>query len=222
MTLLLFDIDGTLLLTGFAGVDAFEDSVKKMYNKSPGNVDFSGGLDSENARAWISGAGETPSEENLKTFRSHVEKRMPKSLGKCKGSVMPGIFPLLKKLDKMKISYGLLTGNWEKTGRMKLDFYNLNDYFEWGAWADDASTREALVPIALERAKENGWEETSNVWIVGDTHRDVETAHANNSKCLAVMTGCHNEKIKQRLIDSKPDVLVQDLSDTEKIIEIII
>ena len=63
---------------------------------------------------------------------------------------------------------------------------------------------------------------TGNVWIIGDTYRDVETAHANNAKCLAVMTGCHNEKIKQRLIDSKPDVLVQDLSDTEKIIEIII
>ena len=222
MTLLLFDIDGTLLLTGFAGVDAFENSVKKMYNKSPGNVDFSGGLDSENARAWISGTGEIPTEENLKIFKSHVEKRMPTSLEKCKGRVMPGVFSLLRKLDEMKISYGLLTGNWEKTGRMKLDFYNLNECFKWGAWADDASTREALVPIALERAKKHGWEENENVWIVGDTHRDVETAHANNVKCLAVMTGCHSKKIKERLINSKPDVLVKDLSDVEKIIQTII
>ena len=221
MTLLLFDIDGTLMLTGFAGVDAFEHSVKKMYQKSPGSIDFSGGLDSENARAWISGVGENPSSKDLGIFKSYVEQRMPTSLKKCQGDVLPGVFSLLEKLNELNISYGLLTGNWEKTGRMKLDFYGLNHFFKWGAWADDGSTREELVPVALQKAKENGWKKTQNIWIIGDTYRDVETAHANNAKCLAVMTGCHNDKIKQRLVNSKPDVLLENLSDTDRIIDLI-
>jgi phosphoglycolate phosphatase-like HAD superfamily hydrolase len=128
-------------------------------------------------------------------------------------TLMPGIAELLPELNRRPDIYlGLLTGNWQKSGRIKIDFFGLNSYFPFGAFADDASERADLVPIAMQRfADKYGINiKAHDVYVIGDTPADVHCTKPHGVVSVAVAAAFHS---LEELAACEPDILLQDFSD---------
>ena len=126
--------------------------------------------------------------------------------------LLPGVGELLGALESRDdIALGLLTGNWERGGRIKIGRFDLNRYFPFGSFGDDAMDRNDLPPIALERASVTHGREFAarDTVIVGDSLLDVECAKAHGIRCLAVATG---KTDPAELAAEKPEWLVDDLA----------
>lgn len=112
---------------------------------------------------------------------------------------------------------GLLTGNYEHTGRLKLTQAGFSlDRFSFNAWADDGWHRRELPPVALDRyrAHSSSAMDLNQVVVIGDTPLDIDCAHFNGCKAIAVATGVHP---MDELHAHAPDLLVEDLSDWQAI-----
>lgn len=135
---------------------------------------------------------------------------------------LPGAKELLETLREAdEIKAGVLTGNSEERGWMKLEKAGLRDYFRFGVFSGDAERREGLFRVALEKAgKAFGADfEPKDVWIIGDTLRDVSTASDNGARCIAVATGPFSKK---ELLAAGADFAVDGLSDYKRIVNIIL
>ena len=219
---ILFDIDGTLVLTGGAGVRgmarAFDDlfAVPDAFRTLPtfGRTD-----------SWILSDAlalhHVPSDATTATrFRDRyvdhlrVELHQP---GPRKG-IMPGVRPLLDTLGHRDDIYlALLTGNYEDAARLKLEYFDLWRYFRCGAFGDLAPDRNALLPKALARIRECGGPQVApeEVVVVGDTPLDVACAAAGGARSIAVATGSYTVAALQQ---TGADVVFDDLSDLESVL----
>ena len=110
-------------------------------------------------------------------YLTHLERELdapnPRKL------IMPGVRPLLDALASRDDVYlALLTGNYQKAARLKLEHFDLWRYFQCGAFADDAPDRNSLVPKAMERIRARGGPAVSpaDVIVIGDTPHDVACA----------------------------------------------
>jgi phosphoglycolate phosphatase-like HAD superfamily hydrolase len=142
-------------------------------------------------------------------FFSHLSEILPD----YKPALLPGVRDILEYLHvRDDILTGLLTGNFHKSARIKLDYHDLNPFFDTGAFGDDAPMREQLPPVALERIRNyyGVIVPMEDVIIVGDTVHDVRCARVNGGRSLAVGTGFGNV---QEVIDEGPDWFVENLDD---------
>lgn len=131
-----------------------------------------------------------------------------------------GVEDFIKKLLKEKITIGLLTGNTKERAKIKLSAVNLWHYFKFGAFGGSTKIRSELVGIALKEAKEKTGISFSNknVFLVGDTVRDIQCAKSAGVKCIAVATG---KQLIKELKKEKPDHLFKDFKDVEAIMYVI-
>ena len=136
-------------------------------------------------------------------------------------TILPGVMELLESCSQMDDVYiGIVTGNLEKGALIKLSAVNIDHYFPVGAYGSDHWDRNQLPPIAVKRSEEyfNITFLDENIWIIGDSIKDVECARVNKLKCLAVETG----KISQEsLAKAGADKVLKDLTDTQYILDII-
>ena len=135
--------------------------------------------------------------------------------------VMPGIRELLAALDKRDdAALALLTGNFVEGAQIKLEYFDLWKYFPCGAFGGDAADRNALVPIAIERARACGIADVrpADVFVVGDTPSDVECALVAGATPVAVATGGFSV---QDLRQSGAEIVFEDLSDTQAFLELL-
>jgi phosphoglycolate phosphatase len=135
--------------------------------------------------------------------REHPAKRL-----------LPGVIPLLEALARREDRIlALLTGNFEPSARLKLEHFDLWRYFGWGAFGDDATDRNGLVPVAIERAVTRGYPRVppNRIVVIGDTPRDVECAAAAGAWCIGVATG---GSTAEQLRAAGADVVFEDLGDT--------
>jgi len=216
-TVLLFDIDGTLVLTGGAGQRAMARAFEDLFAISDGfrDIPMAGRTDT-----WIlSSAAERhgiPVPELSRfhdAYLAHLERELDPP--HPRKAVMPGVRPLLDTLASRDDAYlALLTGNYQKAARMKLEHFDLWRYFPCGAFADDASDRNSLVPKALERVRDCGGPsvERSDVIVIGDTPHDVSCALAAGARSVGVATGSFSAS---ELRESGATIVFDDLSDTE-------
>jgi phosphoglycolate phosphatase len=225
VTIVLFDIDGTLVRTGGAGVRAmnraFEDvfGVAGAFNGIPmaGRTD-KGILESAAARAGLDSGGEF-----FRRFRARYCERLLEALpepGHHK-SVLPGVRPLLDALTpRLDVFLALLTGNCEQGAKLKLEYFDLWRYFSCGAFGDDLNNRNDLFAVAMQRALECGAPEVParNVMVVGDTELDVACAAAAGARSVAVATG-PADSIALRQCGA--DAVFEDLSDTDAFLQLI-
>ena len=111
------------------------------------------------------------------------------------------------------MALGLLTGNFVEGARIKLEYFDLWKYFRCGAFGDDASDRNHLVPVAIERARECGFIDAAptDVVVIGDTPHDIACARAVGAMPIAVATGSYSV---DQLKAAGADVVFKDLSDT--------
>ncbi len=195
MKLLLWDIDGTLIISHGAGVRAMERAIVKRFG-TPGDlsrVDWAGRTDT-----WItgevlrqSGLADTP--ENRHAYLEAYLEELPRELREGpQGQVLPGIFELLEHYHRHPtVAQGLLTGNLRKGAEYKLSHYQVWHYFEFGAFADDSPLRNDLGPHALRRAQERHARQFApeDTFIIGDTPRDIECGKVIGAKTIAVATG---------------------------------
>ncbi len=200
MYLILFDIDGTLVLTGGAGVRAMNRACEDLVQGADAmaGVTFAGRTDWSILGDILRNHGHTLDEILLDELRrryvAHLDEeiRLP---GRGVKDVMPGIRELLDALQcRDDVHLGLLTGNFIEGARIKLEYFDLWKYFPWGAFGGDAANRNDLVPIALARAREHGIDgiDRENVIVVGDTPNDIECALVAGATPVAVATGSYS------------------------------
>lgn len=222
-TLVLFDIDGTLLKVGSINRQSLIDALQQVYGTegSAGNHDFSGKMDSVIIHEVLkcSGLGEQEIQDRFSTVKETYIDIFRQKATEEDVTLMPGITELLEALNSNEnVTLGLLTGNFEQSGRHKLILPAINHYFPFGAFADDAFHRNDLPSIAIQRAEAmvNHRFLPENVVIIGDTEHDIACAKASGTRSLAVATGNYSyERLESRL----PDALFSDLGDTSAVLE---
>jgi phosphoglycolate phosphatase-like HAD superfamily hydrolase len=215
--LVLFDIDGTLVDCGGQARLAFADALLHVMGTTGGleDYDFSGKLDPRIVMDLLLGmnlsAGEAA--RRLPEVQGAYLDRLERTLRVDLMKLLPGVGALLEALAaRDDIALGLLTGNWERGGRIKIGRFDLNRYFPFGSFGDDALDRNDLPPIALERATrthKRAFEPRDTV-IVGDSLLDIACAHAHGIRCMAVATGRTDPAI---LAKENPEWLVENLTN---------
>lgn len=228
--LLLWDIDGTILRSGGAGMKAMYKVAGRLFGEHHtwDGIDPGGNLDpaifAEFAR--INKLGDDPSHHD--TFHDHYLIELKSELAAARDAVraLPGIheiFDTLRERSRTRgdLVMGMLTGNYTKAVPLKLEAVGVNpDWFEVTAFGDEGRTRPDLVAVALRKfEKLTGVPaDPRRVIVIGDTPRDVACAHAHGCVCLAVATGGHGV---EALLAAGADVVVTDLADPSPLLALI-
>ena len=218
--LLLFDIDGTLLLTGRAGEHALRVAFKERFGVDDdlSSISFAGSTDGAIARQMFAPYNIPATPENVADLFDGYVHHLALELPRREGRVLPGIVELLEALHRREdCVLGLLTGNIERGAELKLSHYGVWDYFEFGAFADDHVDRNKLGPVAhLRAAEKHGVSfQAKDVYVLGDTPRDIDCARAAGFIAVAIATGSYG---KDELAAHNPDFVFEDLSDTQGVI----
>ena len=224
--LILWDIDGTLIRTGGAGVRAMTRAFSETCGIADAlhRVEVAGRTDRLIMTDALALSGRPLDDALLEEFRGLYCTYLREELlamaqyehtdAGVKGT-LPGVRTILDELEQRDdIDLALLTGNFRVSAEIKLAHYDLWRYFPWGAFADDALERPDLLPVALTRYHAHTARsiDPAHVIIVGDTPHDVTCAKSGGAKVVAVATGTFSA---QALAGYEPDVVFEDLSDRE-------
>jgi len=219
--LLLFDIDGTLINSGGAGIYALKKALVERHGIEDDleNIEIAGMTDSGIVISILKKHQITETRENVTAFLDSYVHFLSLELPRRKGNLLPGVLELLEKLKSRKhIVLALLTGNVSRGAQLKLGHYGVWHFFEFGAFADDHHDRNRLGPFAQARAKEKHGHEfaADEIDIIGDTPRDIACGKALGARTIAVSTGTWS---RQELAEHHPDFLIDDLSDVDRLID---
>ena len=215
MTLLLFDIDGTLVTVNGAGRSALEQALSEVLGRpiTTDGVSFSGRTDPDILRAVLSHNGHEPSDDAVQSALSAYVSVARSAIQSAHVRSLPGIRSLLRTLsDRDDVHLALVTGNVEPIAYHKLEAVGLSKHFSTGAFGSDHAERDALPPLAIQRATEataHSFTREQTV-VIGDTDRDVQCAKAAGVRSVAVCTGGSDRETLER---SNPDALLSDLRD---------
>ena len=235
--LVLFDIDGTLVLTGGAGIRAMNRACEELvgHPHALDGIPVAGRTDriiltdvvARAGHALDGGLLERLRDGYISNLREEIERpgrtQSFESLGARGGvkAVMPGIRELLDVLERRDdVFVGLLTGNFEAGARIKLEHFDLWRYFRCGAYGDDAADRNELVPFALARARRCGLPDIApdHILVVGDTPHDVACARAVGATSVGVATGGFTV---EQLRESGAEIVFQDLNRTNEFVKLL-
>lgn len=193
-TLLLFDVDGTLVSTGGAGRTAMARAFQDVCGSAEAlnDIHFGGMTDRSILRIALEKLGRTFDDasfhEIVDVYLGHLGASVEASTGYV---VMPSVRTVLDACAEAKVPMGLGTGNVRRGAEIKLQPPNLNAYFNFGGFGDDAEDRSELIRIAAQRGAAFAQAELADarVVVIGDTRRDIDAAHAIGAACVAVGTG---------------------------------
>jgi len=216
--LVLFDIDGTLIRTGGAGVRAFAKVFANEFNALDGfeRLKFPGRTDFSLIREFFGLHNIPVTPQNLQRFFDHYPFWLEQFLREGQAKVCPGVWQFIHGLQALPQPplLGLLTGNIRLGAEIKLRYLHLWETFATGAFADDHEERSQIAAIARRRGSEILREELreDQVLVVGDTPLDIRCARAIGAKVLAVATGGSTlEELKRH----QPDWAVSNLTEVE-------
>ncbi len=224
-SLILWDIDGTLVCTDRAGERSLLILIKELYGRDLGEklpVKLAGRTDVSITRDILAFLGIESTPEEEKRFREAYLAFLPRTLPAGKAKLLPGIKEALDAIHAHpEIHQGLLTGNLEAGAKLKLEHLGIWQYFEFGAFADDSHIRDELGPFALARAKEKLGITfpPERVFIIGDTPADVACGKAIGAKTIAVATGSFSVA---ELEACEPTHTFKDLADTGGLLRVVL
>jgi phosphoglycolate phosphatase-like HAD superfamily hydrolase len=217
---ILFDIDGTLLLTGGAGQRGMERALEKAFGVTKPTEDISAAGRTDFAITSdlfdFHGIDNTP--EAWQAFSSEYFRQLPLALAELDGTLLPGVREILDVLHaRDDIKLGLLTGNFEEGAWLKLKHYRIDHYFKFGAFGDAHRSRDDVARLAYEVTHNHcgATVAAERVWVIGDTPADVACARAIGANVVAVATGIFSY---DELVPTSPDLLLHDLTDLETLL----
>jgi phosphoglycolate phosphatase len=223
--LLLFDIDGTLLLGGPAKT-AFEEAMIAVFGTA-GPIEshsFSGKTDPQIARELLERAGLTGDDidEGLpRLFRRYLAG-LEAGLDHTPMRALPGVAQLMDRLKSIdEVALGLVTGNVRQGAQLKLRSAALEHHFHIGGFGSDHEHRNELPGIAIHRA-ERHWGvsfDEREVVVIGDTPRDIECGRAHRTRTVAVATGHYT---MAELDAHGPDVVFESFAEVERVVEALV
>jgi len=217
-TLILWDIDGTLLHSAGAGMRALTAALRTVFGieGSLADIDFAGRTDPWIIRCALRKYGLPDTAEHRDRYLEGYLAALPAELSAPGGRILPGVERILEQAgSRPGVAQALLTGNVERGAKAKLAHHGLWHHFPLGAFADDSEIRNELGPHALRRAHAYWGVEFARdrVWIVGDTPRDIACARAIGARAFAVATGGSSVA---ELLEHRPDAALPDLSDPDE------
>lgn len=224
--LILFDIDETMISSDGAGRRAIARALaeKHAIAEEATRVPMSGKTDPQilmeifTSQGMAKDTAQSYIGELIDCYLQYLDEEMEKS----KTLILhEGVVDILDRLHQGEQSYlGLLTGNVEIGARKKLNFFDLNRYFEIGAYGSDSADRLELPQYAVERARDHFGLSFApeEVWIIGDSVNDIACAHNYGAKVIAVNTG---KTSWEELYARKPEHLLKSLKDTDAVYQAI-
>jgi phosphoglycolate phosphatase-like HAD superfamily hydrolase len=227
--LVLFDIDGTILLTAGAGRRAIVAAITEevSYTDAFEQVRFDGKTDPQIVAELLEAAGD-PDPRNPDRIAS-VCRRYLAYLSReleqpgTRTTVMPGVSPLLERLElEAGLVVGLLTGNVAEGAALKLRSGGIDPArFRVGAYGSDAAHRPELPAIAARRAERflGRVPEGEDVVIIGDTPADIHCGQGIAARAIGVATGGYSYT---DLAACAPHAVFDDLSDTGRVLAAIL
>jgi phosphoglycolate phosphatase len=218
--LVLFDIDGTLLLTGGAGQRAMDRAFEDEFGVKDAfaSVSMAGRTDRWLVERALAQHGLLVSEAHLDRFRARYVAHLGRSIheaGRGRTGLMPGVPAALDRLEALiHVQLALLTGNYRDGAHIKLRHFGLWDRFAWGAFGDDHAERDALAVSAMAEARARGLAlaDPTHAVVVGDTPFDIACARAAGARVVAVATGSHSA---DELRAHAPDLVLDDLTHVD-------
>lgn len=228
-TLVLFDIDGTILLSGGAGRRAIMAAMHDLLPQGEGfdQVRFDGKTDPQIVTELLAAGGDPDPQDPARiavVLERYVELLARElEVGERGTTVMPGILALLEALEATdQAVLGLLTGNVVPGAHLKLRAAGIEPArFAVGAFGSDSAHRPDLPPIAARRAAHHFGRAPAGpeVVIIGDTPADVTCGAGIGARAIAVATGSYSVAALDRL---GPYRTFTDLSDTPAVLEAIL
>jgi phosphoglycolate phosphatase-like HAD superfamily hydrolase len=227
--LILFDIDMTLITTSGTGMKAMADAGRELLGSqfsSTDGIQFAGRLDPLIITDIYTRHGVEDAPERHREFRAVYGRHLKRRLAEPGvGRALPGVQDLLALLvERRDILLGLLTGNFEETGSMKLRACGIDpSIFSIRVWGDESPhhppKREHLVPVGIERARALPQREALHareVTVIGDTPHDIQCARAHGCRSLGVATGHFSAT---DLSAAGADLALADLADTRRVVD---
>jgi phosphoglycolate phosphatase-like HAD superfamily hydrolase len=215
-TVLLFDLDGTLVSTGGAGRRAIEAAFTDLFGRGDAcsHLDFSGMTDRAIARSALAAIEVAPTDAAIQSVLARYVERLDEALAASRDfRVLAGVHEVLDTAARREqVAVGLGTGNIVAGARKKLAVCGLWERFAFGGFADDSEERAELIRAGAVRGADRLGHalERCRVVVIGDTPRDVAAAAANRFDSLAVASGSHR---LEALIECGATVTVPDLGD---------
>ena len=192
MTILFWDIDGTLITTGKAGVPAWEQAIREVTGREfdLASIRIAGLSDYLIAVRVLELLGLEPSADRVEQLVRRYEARLEVTVAQRQGYAMPNVREILAAAGgRADIRSYLLTGNTRGGARAKLAHYDLWKYFPDGGFAQDTGDRPSIAARALAIARQDGSPGDARLFVIGDTPHDVHAANAIGALTIAVATG---------------------------------
>ncbi len=203
-TVLFWDIDGTLLTTGRAGIFALEDAASEVIGTKVelSDLETAGLTDREIAATILKLYDGTPEPAKIERLLQLYGEYLPASLPRKQGTVLPGVREILDHLhQRTDVISMLLTGNIEAGAKAKLSYYGLDGYFTCGAFSDQAEDRSAIARqaraiaekiIGASRPSSAGSIAPDRLYVIGDTPHDIRCGKAIGARVVAVASGSYD------------------------------
>jgi phosphoglycolate phosphatase-like HAD superfamily hydrolase len=218
--LVLFDVDGTLVKQWTGAPSQSGRLIKKYFGLDSSGIKFHGdGMTDRQIlveKLKLLGLKDPEKDPRIETALLGYTLITEEIMAEFGMEPIPGAESLVKKLIDSGVTVGLLTGNTPGRARLKLEAVGLWHYFKIGAFGDVTSKRSELVKIGIKEAKKKTGISFSkaDVFILGDTVRDIKCAKDSGVKSISVATG---KQSMETLLKENPDLIFKDFSDTDKI-----
>lgn len=226
--LVLWDVDGTLLRAGDIGAAVFDDAITDVVGRRPPDrVRMSGKTDPLIVREYLSAMAveETPDlvAAILGRLEANLARAAEEGVLQAEGAACPGAAEVLGGLAAVDgLVQSLLTGNVYANAVVKVTAYGLDKWLDLdlGAYGSDSEDRNRLVPVALGRLEQARGVRLapSDVWVVGDTPRDLACARAVGARCLLVATGRY---AYAELAGLGAEMTLEDLTDSTAVVDLL-
>ena len=220
--LVLFDIDKTLIDRSICHHVAFSHAFKKVYGVTVdiSIINYAGMTDPQIIMEVLTciGLDEHLIKSKMDECMESIVDYFKKNAEREDIPALEGAKELLMELQN-KVIIGLITGNLEPVALEKMRKAGLSRYFKVGGFGSDNINRTELVKTAIRRAKDNCNFNGIEVFVVGDTPRDVKAGFEAGAKSIGVATGRYSKK---ELKDSGADFVFDNLKDNEKILKVIL
>jgi phosphoglycolate phosphatase len=194
----LFDVDETLVHTGGSGARSWKAAFEKLHGipADIGAHTSAGETDPQVARETFTAVmGRDPSDDELdQLYVQYLLHLADDILISEQYRVLPGVQQTLVALGEAGVVLGLVSGAMEGAARTKLVPANLNRFFLFGAYGSDSPDRTELTGLAIEKAARLHSRLTpSQVFVVGDTPRDIDATKAAGAVAVGVASGHYSQ-----------------------------